>query len=199
MIMEARIAARKAKVPIQAFFILGQPNESVESIKKTVDTAVKLNPDLPVFGIMTPYPGTEVSRLAALGQAGYNLVTTDWDEFNKQIGGALEFANLSRSQIEKMQIMAYVKVYLNNHRYIDFIKFLWHYKAGAWSVFRKLIGMRQKSMYSYVEDTIKRKNTVEKGKKEIVAAAEVWQKWQTSELNRAKKVDHNLIKIKHKD
>ena len=199
MIMEARIAARKAKVPIQAFFVLGQPNESVESIKNTVDTAVKLNPDLPVFGIMTPYPGTEVSRLAALGQAGYNLVTTDWDEFNKQIGGALEFANLSRSQIEKMQIMAYVKVYLNNHRYIDFIKFLWHYKAGAWSIFRKLIGMRQKSMYSYVEDTIKRKNTVEKGKKEIAAAAEVWQKWQTSELNRAKKVDHNLIKIKHKD
>ena len=54
-------------------------------------------------------------------------------------------------------------------------------------------------MYSYVEDTIKRKNTVEKGKKEIAAAAEVWQKWQTSELNRAKKVDHNLRKIKHKD
>ena len=48
-------------------------------------------------------------------------------------------------------------------------------------------------------DIHKKLADLEKGKKEIAAAAEVWQKWQTSELNRAKKVDHNLIKIKHKD
>ena len=62
-----------------------------------MELAVKMNPDLPIFGIMSPYPGTEIARMAANGEAGYKLVTTDWNEYNKQIGGALEFASLSRN------------------------------------------------------------------------------------------------------
>lgn len=198
MIMEARDAARKAKVSITTFFIIGQPNETIESIKKTVDLAVKMNPNLPVFGIMSPYPGTEIARLAANGESGYRLVTTDWDEYNKQIGGALEFANLSRRQIEIMQIMAYTKVYLCNHRYKDYIKFLWHYRIGAWSVLKKIFGIRTKNRYGEIGDKTKRLKINEKGIKEIVNATASWQKWQVSEVGRAKKNDPQLIKIKHK-
>ncbi len=139
MIMKAYTAARQANVPIGTFFLFGQPNETTESLKRTIDLAVKINPLLPMFGLMTPYPGTEVSKLAAKGEAGYRLLTTNWDEYNKQIGGAMEFANLSRWQIEWYQIVAYAKVFLLNWRFLDFAKFLWEYRKGAFSVLKKIV------------------------------------------------------------
>ena len=198
MILNASKAARKAKLPINTYFIIGQPNETVESIKKTINLAIEMNPDLPIFGIMSPYPGTEIAKLAASGEAGYRLITTDWDEYNKQIGGALEFANLTVRQIEKMQIMAYTKVFLYNHRYVDFIKFVWHYRKGAWSVLKKVLGLKRKNKYDEIGDVNKRIKLDESGKQEIVKATTSWQSWQVSETGRViRDADPDLIKIKH--
>jgi len=198
MILNAAKAARKAKLPINTFFIIGQPNETVKSIKKTINLAIEINPNLPVFGIMSPYPGTEIAKLAASGEAGYRLVTTDWDEYNKQIGGALEFANLTRRQIEKMQVMAYTKVFLCNHRYVDFIKFVWHYRRGAWFILMKALGLKRKKEYIEIGDISKRIKLDEAGKQEIVKATTSWQSWQVSETGRGvRDADPHLIKIKH--
>ena len=132
-------AAKKQGVKIGTFFLFGQPNESLQSMSSTINLAVKLNPDLPMFGLMTPYPGTEIAKMAARGEGGYRLLTTNWDEYNKQIGGAMAFANLTRSQIEWLQIKAYAKVYLYNFRILDFIKFVWHYRKGATEVLKKIV------------------------------------------------------------
>jgi anaerobic magnesium-protoporphyrin IX monomethyl ester cyclase len=138
-ILTACEAGKKAGVKIGTFLLFGQPNETIESIQRTIDIAVKINPVIPMFGLMTPYPGTEVARMAANGEGGYKLLTTDWDEYNKQIGGAMEFANLSRRQIEWLQIKAYLMVYIKNHRYKDLISFLWEYRKGAWKVLNKVL------------------------------------------------------------
>jgi len=139
MILAAAESARQAELPFGTFFIIGHPHETRESIAKTVALVVRMNPDLPMIGLMCPYPGTLVSQMAANGEGGYRLVTTDWDEFNKQIGGALEFAGLKRSQLEWIQIAAYLKVFIRNHRYKDLVKFLWHYRWGGWQVMRKAL------------------------------------------------------------
>jgi len=197
MILKARQAAKEANLFIETYFIIGQPNETIESMKKTVDLAVKMNPDLPIFGIMSPYPGTEIAKLAAKGEGGYKLVTTDWNEYNKQIGGALEFASLTRKQIEIMQIKAYTSVFLKNHRYLDFIKFLWHYRVGAFSVVKKIIGIKSKDGLVDTRDSSKSIQLDEEGKESIVTATQSWQEWQVDELARAKKTRPNAMKIKH--
>lgn len=138
-ILAACQAARNAQVKIGTFFLFGQPNENAQSLNKTVDLAVKINPDLPMFGLMTPYPGTEVAKMAVRGEGGYRLLTTDWDEYNKQIGGAMEFANMSRRQIEWFQAKAYLKVYLSNRRYWDLVRFLLAYRKAAWEVVKKIV------------------------------------------------------------
>ncbi len=143
-------AARKQNVKIGTFFLFGQPNETLKSLSSTVDLAVKINPDLPMFGLMTPYPGTEVAKMAAKGEGGYRLLTTNWDEYNKQIGGAMEFANLTRRQIEMTQLKAYAKVYLYNFRFLDFIKFVWEYRKGAAEVLKKII-LRRNSMAEHLD------------------------------------------------
>lgn len=143
-------AARKENVKIGTFFLFGQPNETLKSLSATVDLAVQINPDLPMFGLMTPYPGTEVAKMAAKGEGGYRLLTTNWDEYNKQIGGAMEFANLNRRQIEWMQVKAYAKVYLYNYRLADFIKFVWEYRKGASEVLKKII-LRRSSLSDHLD------------------------------------------------
>ena len=189
MIEAARSAARKAGVTIGMFFLLGQPNETLASINETINLAVKMNPDLPMFGLMTPYAGTEVSRLAAKGEAGYRLKSTDWDEYNKQIGGALEFANLSRRQIEWLQVKAYAKVFLYNFRFFEFVKFVWRYQRGAWSVLKKIL------MNSAVADLLNRPDDyddiINSGRNatldDIVDARTSWTDIQTQEMVRSRR------------
>ncbi len=138
-IMLACETAKKNNVEIGIFMLFGHPNETKVSINKTINLAAKLNPSLPMFGLMTPYPGTEVAAYAAENKYGYRLLTTDWDEYNKQIGGAMEFVNLTRRQIEWLQVKAYLLVYLKNYRFLDLIKFIWQFRKGAWQVLRKIL------------------------------------------------------------
>lgn len=188
-IMKACNAAKSAGVKIGTFFLFGQPDETITTLQKTVDLAVKINPDLPMFGLMTPYPGTEVAKMAAKGEGGYKLLSFDWDEYNKQIGGAMEFANLSRAQIEWFQVKAYLKVYLYNHRYLDLVKFIYAYRNAAWEVLKKII-LRRKSLVvrfnkpidydaSLYSQNILSLNT-------FITSRENWKTVQQTEMKRAK-------------
>lgn len=188
-ILKACEAARKAKVKIGTFFLLGQPFESQETLKQTLKLAIKINPDLPMFGIMVPYPATLVAKMAAAGEGGYKLLSTDWDEYNKQIGGALEFANMSRKQIEWFQVKAYLKVYIYNWRFWDLIKFLYQYKTAAINVLKKIL-KGQTFVYENVDkpadyDVITGPKLT--NKESLIGAYENWQIIQKQELKRSKK------------
>ncbi len=197
-IISACEAAKKAGVKIGTFFLLGHPNETAESLRKTVELAVTLNPDLPMFGLMTPYPGTEISRMAAKGEGGYTLLSTDWDEYNKQIGGALEFAGLSRTQIEWFQVTAYLKVYLYNKRIADLAKFLFEYRKGAWEVLKKIV-LRKKSLSAQLNkppdyDELL-KSEFKLNLDVFINARENWIAVQRNELKRANLSNPNFEKI----
>jgi anaerobic magnesium-protoporphyrin IX monomethyl ester cyclase len=125
---------KKARLPYNTFFILGFPNETKRTAMETINFAVKLNPHMPVFGIMVPYPGTEVGRMAAAGEGGYRLRTRNWNDYNKQLGDALSFEGISRKTLERLQIWGYLKVYLWNFRFGALARFIWRYRRVGWSV-----------------------------------------------------------------
>jgi radical SAM superfamily enzyme YgiQ (UPF0313 family) len=114
--------AKKAGLKTSSFFIVGHPYETVSSIKDTVRLAVKLNTTSTSFGIMTPYPGTDVYRMAKDGMGNYSIISEKWDDYNKQIGNALELRDLKRKDLERMQAYAYLKVYLYNFRIFSLLK-----------------------------------------------------------------------------
>jgi len=124
-VMVARNAAREAGLPIEGLMIIGHPHETWDSAMRTIDFAVKLNPERPIIGVMVPYPGTQVAAMAARGEGGYKLLSTDWDDYAKQIGNALAFENLSRRQLETLQMLAYVKVFVGNRRWREFAPRFW--------------------------------------------------------------------------
>lgn len=138
-VLKARQAARDAGMPIEGLMIIGHPYETWETAMRTIDFTAELDPERPIVGVMVPYPGTEVSRMAERGEGGYRLLSSDWNDYNKQIGDALAFENLSRRQLEILQMLAYVKVFLKNRRYREFARFIWDYRSEGWAVLRKIL------------------------------------------------------------
>ncbi len=53
-------ASQRAGLKTLSTFMIGNPGETAETIKDTIDFAVELNSDIAVFSIMVPLPGTEV-------------------------------------------------------------------------------------------------------------------------------------------
>ena len=93
-------------------FIIGHPGETKETAKATIDLAIKLNPNIVAIGLMVPYPGTEIAEYARKGSHGYKLLSSDWSDYNKQYGNALELETLSRKEMERIQALGYCNVYL---------------------------------------------------------------------------------------
>ena len=129
----------KYSLKYNTYFILGQPYETVKSAKNTINFAVEINPYLPIFGLMVPYPGTKVWDMAISGEGNYKLKSKDWDAFNKQIGDALELTGISRNRLERIQFFGYLKVFLYNLRLIDLVGFVWKYKTEGFTLIKKFI------------------------------------------------------------
>lgn len=70
--------AQRVGIEVRATFMLGNPGETVESMQRTIDYAMLLDPDLALFNITTPYPGTQMFDWAK--RNGY-LNTEDWGEY----------------------------------------------------------------------------------------------------------------------
>jgi len=130
---DAVAAAKELGFHTEGAFILGHPNETLKTAYKTIDFAARLNPDIAQLGIMVPYPGTEVARMASEGKGGYKIISNDWSDYNKQLGNALELEELSRLDLERIQLTGYIKLFIYNRRFKDFLKFIWTYKREMFS------------------------------------------------------------------
>jgi radical SAM superfamily enzyme YgiQ (UPF0313 family) len=70
---------KKAGLEVRLAFMLGNPGETEETIKKTIQYAIDLDPDLVSFNITTPFPGTEMFSWAERNNC---LVHKNWSEYN---------------------------------------------------------------------------------------------------------------------
>lgn len=72
--------AREHDIMTEASFMVGGPDETPESIQKTIDVAIQLNPDIAVFPVLTPMPFTPIyeeykDRIRVHDYSKYNLAT----------------------------------------------------------------------------------------------------------------------------
>ncbi len=133
----AILAIKKAGLKTGSYFIIGHPFETVETIRETIKFAARLNTDSVSFGIMVPYPGTEVHEMAIRGECGYRLLSEKWQDYDKQLGNALELDGLSREQLEKWQRKAYITFYLRNLRLFDMARLAISQRRLLWKMFTK--------------------------------------------------------------
>lgn len=74
--------AKKAKMNIRATFVFGLPGETLDSIKQTVDFAIKLKLDVVTFFTVVLYPGNELFQIA--NKQG-KVLHTNYDEYTSII------------------------------------------------------------------------------------------------------------------
>ncbi len=130
---------KEVGIPLGTYFIIGHPNETRETIRRTTDLAIELNTEDMAIGIMVPYPGTRIYDMALRGEGGYRLLTQDWSEYDKYGGKALEIKGLPWEELVKWQRRAVVNFYLKNFRLIDFVRNFWQKRSALYFLIKKKI------------------------------------------------------------
>jgi len=108
-------------------FILGHPDETLDTIKDTMRFISKLNPDQLSVSIMTPFPGTPIHDMALKGEGGYIMKNHDWKNYDKYSTGVLELESVSLGQLKLYQILCYARLYLFNLRFKDAFFLVWNH------------------------------------------------------------------------
>lgn len=113
---------KQADIDVYMNFIIGLPYDTVDTINKTVDFAIALDPEGSVFTILTPFPGTEIVDMAKKGQGGLKVLSYDWRDYGKQLGRALELEKIGRKQLERLQRKAYLRFYTRPRKFVTIFK-----------------------------------------------------------------------------
>ncbi|MFH1312294.1 MAG: radical SAM protein [Candidatus Eisenbacteria bacterium] len=127
---------KEAGIAVDAYFIVGHPNETEESLRKTLELAVELNADTIAVGLMVPYPGTRIHQMATRGEGGYRLLTEDWTKYDKYGGRALELEGLPHEDLVRWQRRIVLRPYIKNRRFLDLARYVW-VRRRALSFFAK--------------------------------------------------------------
>lgn len=134
MAMTAVRAAKKARIDVRAAFMIGNPGETRDSMEETLRFAIRLDPELAVFNIATPFPGTEMFDWAKSN--GY-LTTRNWKDYDP-CHPVMKLPTVSREEISRFYQRAYRRFYLRP-RYI--LRRLWKLRTFS-DVGSALIGLR---------------------------------------------------------
>jgi radical SAM superfamily enzyme YgiQ (UPF0313 family) len=95
-------------IGVVAFYILGLPADTEESIEATIDYAIDLNTLGAQFTVATPYPGTGFFDDA---QRQGRLLTDDWERYDIYTP-VMRHDRLSPDEISKLKALAYQRYYL---------------------------------------------------------------------------------------
>jgi len=104
---KAFIATRKIGIKTQAFFLIGLPWETDDTVRETIEFAKELNPDSAQFAVVVPHPGTELYDLC--NERGW-LKFDSWEDFDCR-KPLIETENLSIDQVDRYRIQAYKEFY----------------------------------------------------------------------------------------
>ncbi len=104
---------KQAKIDVRGAFMIGNPIETKETVLKTLKFAIELNPEIAIFNITTPYPGTEMFKEA--NEKGL-LMTYDWDDYDLS-KPVMNLENISQKEIIDLYHYCYKKFYFRP-RYI---------------------------------------------------------------------------------
>jgi radical SAM superfamily enzyme YgiQ (UPF0313 family) len=108
MIKKAVEASLSAGIKVAPSFIIGHPEDTVETVRQTIAFAHALKSMDPqkvelTFTLLVPYPGTQVQEHAE--ELGITILTTDWSRYNFLIP-VIETKNLTRQMLQNLLFTA---------------------------------------------------------------------------------------------
>ncbi len=99
---------KKAKIDCRLAFMVGNPGDTKRIIEKNVAFVNRINPDLLIINITTPFPGTAMFAWAKKKDL---ILTYDWDDYDLA-KPVMRLENLSAEQIRELYTIMYRRFYL---------------------------------------------------------------------------------------
>jgi len=109
---------KEAGIQVLGSFILGFLQDTVETIKQTVNFAKSLKLDYAQFSILTPYPGTPIYDYAVKNNL---LLTRDWSKYTA-IDPIMKIKGVSEKELKMLFRKAYVSFYLSPRIVLEWLK-----------------------------------------------------------------------------
>jgi len=107
-------ATQKLGLDVRATFMLGNPGETEETMEETIEFAIRLEPDLALFNITTPFPGTEMYKWA---EENNYLRTRNWDDYD------LSYPVMNLPSVSPEKVLDYYRQ--SHRRFMLRPKFIW--------------------------------------------------------------------------
>jgi radical SAM superfamily enzyme YgiQ (UPF0313 family) len=98
-------------ITVYAYFILGLPYETKETMLETIEFARNLPIDFAQFSMLMPLPGTRVWKMAEEGKVLRNLAKS-WSDYDRYKKAIVELNGVSTDEITKMHRQAARSFYL---------------------------------------------------------------------------------------
>ncbi len=101
---------REAGIDARGFFMIGFPTETRDEIIETIDFAKEIDVDVAQFMVATPYPGTEMWKIAQEN----GQINSDWNSFTFYAPDKVPFSSdlLNEKEIIGLYKKAYKSFYL---------------------------------------------------------------------------------------
>lgn len=132
---EAVKLAKTAGLETECYFMIGHPTETEEDLEKSINFAIKLQPDYVKFAITIPLPGTPMfDTMSSKGQ----IKTRNWDKYNFSVSPKelYDHDTLSWDMIDKYYDDSHRRYYFRSEYIVKMIyktilngTFLGHIKA----------------------------------------------------------------------
>ena len=100
--------ARKVGIRTIASCVIGMPEDTKATIKKTIDFVKGLNPNYALYSLATPYPGTKFYNETFKKNL---ILINDWSKYTL-LDPVLETIDCSNKELRSIQKKAYIKFYL---------------------------------------------------------------------------------------
>lgn len=95
---EAVKISKELGIEVHLTFTFGLPGETKETIRRTIQKAIELDPFSVQFSIATPFPGTKY--YANLLKKGH-ILTSNWEEYSGSTGSVHRTDELSKGDLDK--------------------------------------------------------------------------------------------------
>lgn len=119
--------AKELGIKVHLTFTFGLPGDDKDTIDRTIDYAVKLDPDSIQFSITTPFPGTPYYE--TLSQQGL-LLTKSWSDFDGARSAVIRTPSLSQQDLERALARA-EQTWGRHCQRKEIWHRKWHYLGGA--------------------------------------------------------------------
>jgi len=108
---------RSIALPLQCYFVIGNPGETKDEMKQTIDYAVELQVDHCTFSIATPFPGTRYYELAL--EKGYLIHEPDYILGMKYMEANIQTEHFSSDELKDIQYDANIRVNFLENRLLN--------------------------------------------------------------------------------